>query len=84
MSYPVGAYIKDQLYTRFIFNNYSSFVNLLLHLVRSYVVMLFTYVEVASVKLKKNKIPCHAVADKLLGKWSPRDIHTSEKENLDG
>ena len=33
---------KDQLYTRFIFNNYSSFLNSLQHLVRPYVVLVFT------------------------------------------
>ena len=43
------------LYTRFIFNNYRSFVNLLLQLVRSYVVMVFTYVKLATAKLRKTK-----------------------------
>ena len=43
------------LYTRFIFNNYRSFVNLLLQLVRSYVVMVFTYVKVATAKLRKTR-----------------------------
>ena len=42
-------------YARFIFNNYRSFVNALLHFVRSYVVMVFAYVEDATVKLRKTK-----------------------------
>ena len=42
-------------YARFIFNNYRSFVNSLLQLVRSYVVIVFTYVKVATVKLRKTK-----------------------------
>ena len=47
--------LKGQLYNRFICNNYRSFVNSLLHLVRSYVVMVFTYVKVATIKLRKTK-----------------------------
>ena len=31
--------------------------------------MVFTYVKVATVELKENKVPCHAVIDKLLGDW---------------
>ena len=42
-------------YARFIFNNYRSFVNSLLHLVRFYVGMGFTYVKVATVKLRKTR-----------------------------
>ena len=51
----LGAYERsvDQLYTRFIFNNYSSLVNSVLHLVAS-----------CHSEVKKNKVPCHAVADK--------------------
>ena len=41
ISDPLGDCMKDELYTSFIFNNYSSFVNSLLHLVRSYVVNVF-------------------------------------------
>ena len=26
--------------------------------------------------------PCHAVADKLLGKWSPRELRPSETKDL--
>ena len=64
-------------YARFIFN-YRSFVNSLLQLVRSYVVMVFTHVKVATVKLKKNKVPCHAVAYKLLGEQSSRELRPSQ------
>ena len=42
-------------YARFIFNNYRSFVNSLLHLVRSCMVMEFTYVKVATVKFRKTR-----------------------------
>ena len=45
--------LKDQLCARFIFNNYRSFANSLLHLVRSNVIMVFTYVKVAAVKLRE-------------------------------
>ena len=51
----------------FIFNNRSSFVNSLLHLVLS-------GNGVYICKIKKNKVPCHAVADKILAKWSPREL----------
>ena len=34
------------------------------------------------VKLKKNKVTCHAIADKLLAKWSPRELWQSETEKL--
>ena len=47
--------LKDQLYARFSFNNCRSFVNSLIHLVRSYLVMVFTYVKVALVKLRKTR-----------------------------
>ena len=40
-------------------------------------VTVFTYV-----KFKKNEVPCHAVADKLLAKWSPRELWQSETEKL--
>ena len=42
---------------------------------------MFTYVKVATVKLR-NKVPCHAVADKLLGEWSARELRASEAESL--
>ena len=42
-----------QWYARFIFNNYRSFVNSLLQLVRSYAMLVFTYVKVPTVKLRK-------------------------------
>ena len=45
--------LKDQLYERLIFSNCRSFVNSLLHLVRSCMVMVFTYKKVATVKLRK-------------------------------
>ena len=59
---PLGACLKDKLYTysryiRFIFNNYNSFVNSLLQLVRPYPVMMFTYVEIATLKLRKTRLP---------------------------
>ena len=55
MSDPLGAYERsvDQLHIRFIFNNYSSLVNSVLHLVAS-----------CHSEVKKNKASCHAVADK--------------------
>ena len=56
MSEPLGACMKDQLYNSLIFNNYSSFVNSLLHIVRSYVVMVFTYVKNATEKLKTRSL----------------------------
>ena len=45
--------LKDQLCARFIFNNYRSFANSLLHLVRSNLMMVFTYVKLAAVKLRE-------------------------------
>ena len=63
-------------YPRFIFNNYRSFVNSLLHLVRPNVVV-FTYVKVATVKKKKKKVSCHAVAYKLSGESSSRELRPS-------
>ena len=48
-------YIIYQLYTRFIFNSYISFGNSLLQLVRSYVVIVFTHLKVATVKLRKTR-----------------------------
>ena len=67
MSNSLGACMKDQSYTRFIFNKESSFVNSLLHLVRSYAVMAFIYVKGKSChsKVTKNKVSCQAVLDKL-------------------
>ena len=64
-------------YARFIFNNYRPFVNSLLELVRSYVMMVLTYVKVATVTLrktkslvmqffKKNKVSCHQLETVLL------------------
>ena len=47
--------LMQHWYATFIFNNYRSFVNSLLHLVRSYVVMVFTYEKVAAVKSRKTR-----------------------------
>ena len=34
-------------------------------------------------KIKKNKVvPCRAIADKLVGEWSPRELQPSETKNL--
>ena len=66
------ASTKDQL-LGFIFNNCSSFVNSSLHLVLS-------DDSVYICKIKKNKAPCHVVADKLLAKWSPRELWRSQTE----
>ena len=33
-------------------------------------------------KIKKNKVPCHVVADKLLPKWSLRELWRSETEAM--
>ena len=74
--------MNDQLYTRFIFNNFSLFVNSLLHLVRSYVVIGTYICKSYHTKVKKNKVLCHVVAKKLLGEWSPRELRPSEVENL--
>ena len=63
---PLVALTKDQL-LGFIFNNHSSFVNSLLHL--------FLCGDVVHIcKIKKTKVPCHAVADKLLAKSSPGEL----------
>ena len=51
--------LKGHLYTRFICSSYRPFVNSLLHLVRSYVVMVFAHPKVATIKLRKTK--CLAV-----------------------
>ena len=71
---PLNACTKDQL-LGFIFNSCSSFVNSLQHLVLcgdgAYIC-----------KIKRNKVLCHAVADKLLAKWSPRQFWQSETEKL--
>ena len=71
---PLVACRKDQL-LGFIFNNCSSFVNSLLHLV------VFDD-GIYICKIKKNKVPWHAVADKLLAKWSPKELWQSETEKL--
>ena len=63
---PLVACIIDQL-LGFIFNNRSSFVNSSQH-----VVLCGDSVYIC--KIKKNKVPCHAVADKLFAKWSPREL----------
>ena len=68
------ACTKDQLLA-FIFNNHSSCVNLLLHLV-------LCGDGVYICKIMKNKVACHAVADKLLAKFSPRELWQSETEKL--
>ena len=34
-------------------------------------------------KVLKNKVPCHAVADKPLVEWSPRELWQLETESLD-
>ena len=33
-------------------------------------------------KVKKNKVSCHAVPDKLLDEWSPRELQPPEAEDL--
>ena len=33
-------------------------------------------------KIKKNKVPCHTVADKLLVGWLPRELCQLETETL--
>ena len=71
---PLVACTKDQLLGS-IFNNRGSFVNSSLHLV-------LCGDGVYICKIKKNKVPCHAVADKLLAKWSPMELWQSETEKL--
>ena len=39
--------------------------------------------HLALCKIKKNKVPCHAVADKLLAKWSSGELWQSETEARD-
>ena len=51
----------------FIFNNYSSFVNPSLHPILCGAVFIY-------VKLKKIKVSCHAVADKLLAEQLRREL----------
>ena len=51
----------------FIFNNYSSFVNPLL-------LLILCGDGVYICKIKKNIISCHAVTDKLLVEWLPREL----------
>ena len=60
------AFTKDQL-LGFIFNNRSLFVNSLLHLV-------LCGDGVYICKIKKSKVPSHAVTDKPLAKWLPREL----------
>ena len=62
LNYPIPNFngtskkrLMRHWYATFIFNNYRSFVNSLLHLVRSYVVMVFTYEKVAAVKSRKTR-----------------------------
>ena len=69
---PLVTCTKDQL-LGFIFNDCSSFVNSLLQLVLS-------GDGVYICKIKKNKVACHAVAEKLLAKLSPRELWQSETE----
>ena len=57
---------KDQLLS-FIFNNYSSFANLSLHLI-------LCADGVYICNTEKTRVPCHTVADKLLGEWLPREL----------
>ena len=71
---PLVACTKDQL-LNFIFQNHSSFVNLLLHL-------FWCGDGIYICKIKKNKVACQAVAERLLAKWSPRELWQSEKEKL--
>ena len=33
-------------------------------------------------KVKKNKVPCHTIVNKLLGEWSARELQVSETEDL--
>ena len=63
---PLVACTKDQL-LGFIFNNCSSFKSSLLHLV-------LCRGGLYICKIKKNKVPCNAVANKLLIKRSPREL----------
>ena len=69
---PLVACTKDQL-LGFIFNKSSSFENSLLHLV-------FCGDVVYICRIKKNKVPCHVVADKLLVKLSRRELWQSETD----
>ena len=62
----VVASTKDQL-LGFIFNNCCSFVNSSLHL-------MLCDDDVFICKIKKIKFPFHAVADKLLAEWLPREL----------
>ena len=71
---PLVACAKNQL-VGFIFNNRSSFVNSSLYLVLS-------GDGVYLCKIEKNKVPCHAAADKLLDKRSSRELWQSETEKL--
>ena len=63
---------KDEL-LGFIFNNYSSFVNLLLH-------MILSGDSVYICKIKKNKVPYHTIADKLLVEWLPKENYGSYRD----
>ena len=33
-------------------------------------------------KIKENKVPCHAVTEKLLAEWSQRELWKLNKDNL--
>ena len=74
MSDPISR-LKDQLYARFIFNNYRPFVNSLLATPCQILFGDGVYIcKRCQSEVKKNKVPCHAVAYKLLGEWSPREL----------
>ena len=68
------ACTEDQLLVTVTVIGYSSFVNSSLHLI-------LCGDGVYICKVKKNKVPCHAVAGKVLVKWLPRESWT-EIENL--
>ena len=62
-----SCFTKDQS-LGFIPNNYSAFVNSSLHLT-------LCGDGVYICKFKKNKVSCHAVSDKLLVEWLPRELN---------
>ena len=53
---------------RFVFNNYSSVINQLVELVRSYGHGAYIC-KTCDSKVKKNKVPCQAVSNKLSVEW---------------
>ena len=69
---PLVACMKDQL-LGFIFNNRSLFVNSSLNLI-------LCGHGVCICKIKKNKVPYHAVADNLLAKWSPKNCDNQRQK----